>query len=140
MIYDIQNASMGKRLSAWLLDFILLVVLITGAATLVSGLLGYDAQSAKLDAIYERYEQEYGIDFSKPAEQQPEAYAAASEAFSKDEEAAALSMLVLSLSISTISLSVLIAYVREYFICIICKRLVCKIVIFDVESVESFIA
>ena len=53
MIYDIQNAALGKRLSAWLLDFILLVVLITGVAALVSGAMDYDSHSAKLDAIYE---------------------------------------------------------------------------------------
>lgn len=117
MIYDIQNATIGKRLSAWLLDIILLVVLITGVAAVVSGVMGYDAHSAKLDAIYEKYEKEYGISFSLTAEQQAalteeqlKPYYAAAEALEKDTEAIAAYEMMLNLSIATISVSVLVAY------------------------------
>ena len=117
MIYDIQNAALGKRLSAWLLDFILLVVLITGVAALVSGAMDYDSHSAKLDAIYEKYEKEYGIDFNLTTEQQAalteeqlKPYYAAAEALEKDQEALAAYDMMLNLSIATISISVLAAY------------------------------
>lgn len=117
MIYDIQNATIGKRLSAWLLDFILLVIVITGAAAVMSGVMGYDTHSAKLDAIYEKYEKEYGIDFNLTAEQQAalteeqlKPYYAAAEALEKDTEALAAYEMMLNLSIATISVSVLVAY------------------------------
>lgn len=117
MIYDIQNATIGKRLSAWLLDVILLVVLITGVAAVVSGLMDYDTHSAKLDAIYEKYEKEYGIDFGLTSEQQAamteeqlKPYYAAAEALEKDAEAIAAYEMMLNLSIATISVSVLVAY------------------------------
>ena len=36
MIYDVQKASMLKRISAWLLDIILLLVLTVGLGALIS--------------------------------------------------------------------------------------------------------
>ena len=63
MIYDLQKASMLKRISAYLLDVILLLIVITGAAFGLSALLGYDAYVEKLENIYADYEAEYGIDF-----------------------------------------------------------------------------
>ena len=62
MILDTQKASMWKRISAWLFDFILIGIVIVGAATGLSALLRYDAHYESLEACYDQYEQAYGID------------------------------------------------------------------------------
>ena len=63
MGYDIQKASMWKRMAAWMLDAILLSVLAVGFAYLLSAMLGYDAYGDSLDAAYARYETQYGVVF-----------------------------------------------------------------------------
>ena len=50
MIYDLQRASMWKRISAWLLDAILLCIVTTLMAFLLSIALNYDSYSQRLDA------------------------------------------------------------------------------------------
>jgi len=44
MIYDLQRANMWKRISAYLLDAILLGMVVVGFAFLLSGVLGYDSK------------------------------------------------------------------------------------------------
>ena len=58
---DLQKASMLKRISAFILDVILLAVAITGFAFFLSAVTGYDSYNEKLDAIYASYEEEYGV-------------------------------------------------------------------------------
>lgn len=53
MIYDLQKASILKRISAFLLDFILIVIIAVGAATLFSLILNFDQT---YDTYYNRYE------------------------------------------------------------------------------------
>ncbi len=71
MIYDLQKASIMKRFSAFLLDFILICIIAVGAASLFSLILNFDKA---YDIYYNRYEvvfeasdsqirQELGIDF-----------------------------------------------------------------------------
>ena len=63
-MFDLQKASMLKRVSAWLLDVILLSVLATGFALLLSAAFGYDNYNDNLQRYYTEYEQLYGIDFN----------------------------------------------------------------------------
>ena len=58
MIYDLQKAALLKRASAYLLDVILLLIVITGAAFGLSALLGYDTYVERLEGIYAEYEAE----------------------------------------------------------------------------------
>ena len=61
MIYDLQKASILKRISAWLLDFILIAILATGFGALLSVIVNFNANYDSIVA----YEQEYiehGID------------------------------------------------------------------------------
>ena len=62
MVTDLQKATMWKRMAAWLLDMILLVVVSVGALSLFSVLMDYDATVAELDAVYAEYEVRYGVD------------------------------------------------------------------------------
>ena len=64
MMYDIQRADMWKRISAWLFDFIIIGIVIVGAAWGLSVALKYDMHYANLEASYEKYETEYGIDLN----------------------------------------------------------------------------
>lgn len=62
MIYDLQKASMWKRISAFLFDIILFCIVAVGIAFLLSSLLGMDAQQNKAIEICGRYAEEYGLD------------------------------------------------------------------------------
>jgi uncharacterized RDD family membrane protein YckC len=61
MIYDLQKASMWKRISAFLCDIILFCIVAVGIAFLLSSLLGMDAQQNKAIEICGRYAEEYGL-------------------------------------------------------------------------------
>ncbi len=124
MIYDLQRASMWKRISAWLLDAILLCVVATAMALLLSSVLNYDSYSQQLDARYAHYEAEYGVsrdvtqaevDAMSPDELA--AMEAASLALSEDAEAMYAYTMMLQLIILIVSIAILLAYlVLEFFV------------------------
>ena len=51
--YSLNLAPMGKRLAAWLLDFILTITLAVGFMLLASVLVNYDKQVEKLNEYYD---------------------------------------------------------------------------------------
>ena len=63
MNYDIQKASVTKRISAFLFDGILTGIIIVAVAWLLSVVLNYDGYSQNLSKAYETYEKQYGINF-----------------------------------------------------------------------------
>ena len=118
MIYDVQRAGMLKRISAWLLDAILLLVLATGAMAGLAYLLDLDTHSQELTAIYDRYEKEYNITYSitqeqleKLTDEQMAAYQAANEALGKDTHAQAVYERLVNASLLTVSIGLLAAFV-----------------------------
>lgn len=62
-LYDLQKASVWKRISAALFDLIMLVIASIGVALLLSSILNYDSLSVQLEGFYTRYETQYGVDF-----------------------------------------------------------------------------
>ena len=93
MIFDLQKASLSKRISAFLFDFIILCVIAVGIATLLSIIVGYDAQLNLLESKYNKYEEIYGIDtdistddYNALTDAEKQKYADASKAMSEDEE------------------------------------------------------
>ena len=62
MIYDLQKASMWKRISAFLCDIILFCIVAVGIALLLSTVLGIDAQQEKMATACSRYAEEYALD------------------------------------------------------------------------------
>lgn len=62
-MYTIQKASLLKRISAFLLDFILMTIAVTGFALLLSTVLGYDNYAGALTEKRDYYESSYGVDF-----------------------------------------------------------------------------
>lgn len=61
---DLQKASLWKRIAAGIFDFILITVLATGCAWLLSSVLDYDSYDATLQQAYDRYENEYQTTFN----------------------------------------------------------------------------
>lgn len=118
MIYDLQRASMLKRISAWLLDAILLCIAATLMAFLLSAALNYDSYSERLDARYAFFESEYGVTRNVTQVQvdamSPEERAnleAASDAISEDEEALYAWNMMLQLIIIITSFGILLGYI-----------------------------
>lgn len=118
MIFDLQKASLSKRISAFLFDFIILCVIAVGIATLLSIIVGYDAQLDLLESKYNKYEEIYGIDtdistddYNALSESEKQKYADASKAMSEDEEMNTLYGILLNLTLITVSFAILIAYI-----------------------------
>ena len=63
MIYDLQKASMWKRISAFLFDAILLGIVAVLCAFLLSVITGFDGFYTTLEESYARYEIEFGVKF-----------------------------------------------------------------------------
>ena len=117
MIFDLQKASMWKRISAWLLDAILLCIIATLMAFLLSTALNYDSYEARLEARYAHFEAEYGVTRNLTQAQvdamSPEERAnleAASKAIAEDEEALYAWNMMLQLMILITSFGILSAY------------------------------
>ena len=68
MIHDLQRAGMWKRISAALLDVIILVVLVEGLVLLLMTVFGFEDYTERKDALEEKYFAEYGIDRNMTAE------------------------------------------------------------------------
>ena len=61
MIYDFQKASIGKRFSAFLFDFIMFVTLAVGIACIITNAVGYNAYADRLAELRTQYSEEYGV-------------------------------------------------------------------------------
>ncbi len=117
MIYDVQKASILKRISAWVLDMILLLILMTGVATVVSYAVDMTGHNAEMDSHYDRYEKEYGVDFDISVEkyqelsqEEKDRYDDAYEALIGDKEVLRTYDLVVNLTLIITSLSILISF------------------------------
>ena len=120
-MFDLQKASMLKRASAWLLDVILLSVLATGFALLLSAAFGYDNYNDNLQRYYTESEQLYGIDFNISdeeylalGEEDRLRYADAYAKLNDDADVSRAFSIIIQLSLA-MSLSVLLAYMALEF-------------------------
>ena len=91
-MYDFQKANMWKRISAWLFDFILIGIVIVGAASLLA--LAFrttthvDKATSQLQEIYHEYENRYGVHLNM--EECCEAHQKEYAALTEDEKTAYL--------------------------------------------------
>ncbi len=114
---ELQKASMWKRISAWLLDVILLSIVVVGMGVLLSWLLGYNGYNEALDAGYAKYEAGYGVVFDITAEEydamteeERQNYDAAYEALIADAEILRNYNMVLNLTLVITTLAILLGY------------------------------
>ncbi len=117
MKFDLQKATLSKRFSAFLFDGILLVVLVTGLALLLSMAVGYDGYSQTLSSRYEVFEKEYGVSFDTTLSEyeaftpeQKENYDKASQAISQDLEAVYAYNMMVNLIMVIVTGSILLAF------------------------------
>lgn len=120
---ELQKASMWKRISAWLLDVILLSIVVVGMGALLSWLLGYNGYNEALDAGYAKYEDSYGVVFDITAEEydsmteeERQNYDAAYEALIADTEVIRAYNMVLNLTLVITTLSILLGYLILEFV------------------------
>ncbi|MCR5154907.1 MAG: RDD family protein, partial [Lachnospiraceae bacterium] len=116
MYFDIQRASMLKRISALILDFILVMILATGFGSLISGAIGYDASLNKLNAMSAEYEEKYGInlsvtpdDYAGLTEEEKAVYSEANEAMLNDENISSQYSLLINKTLIVMTFGILLA-------------------------------
>lgn len=114
---DLQKANLWKRMSAALFDLILMVIVVVGAAFLLSVILDYDGYSAQMDEFRADYEATWGLDFDITAadyeqltEEERAAYDKAWTAFAQDAEVGYVYGMMLNLTLIIVTFSILTAY------------------------------
>lgn len=129
-MYSIQKASILKRISAFLLDFILMTIAVTGFAFAISAITGYDSYVAKIEERRVFIASEYDVDLEISAEEREALteedkarYDAAEKALEKDPEALRAYDMLINLTLVMISLSLLLSFIAlELVIPIILKN------------------
>lgn len=127
MITDLQKASMLKRVSAFILDAILLSVMAVMFAWGLSAALHYDNYKNVVDDAYERYAKEYGLT-DRILNAAPEALTedeynrrdAADKAIAADEEAKKAFNMVINLQMLILTFGLLGAFLLLEFIIPLC--------------------
>jgi uncharacterized RDD family membrane protein YckC len=61
MIYDLQKASILKRISAFLLDIILMLIAVTGFAALISHITDIDANINNYSSLVKEYDSQFSV-------------------------------------------------------------------------------
>ena len=119
---DFQKAGMWKRISAALLDIVLLFTVVIGIALLLSTVMKYAQYVERMDALYDEYEAEYGLSFDITAEEYqamtPEEkipYDQAYDAFANDEEALLVQGKLFTYAIVIVTFSILAGYLLLEF-------------------------
>ncbi len=126
----ITKASVWKRISAFLLDFIILSIIAAGAAFLVSTITGYNEKSEQLQKYYTYYEDTYAVkfdisldDYNALSDEEKANYDEAYEALVEDKDVTKTFNLVIMLTILITSIGILIAViVTEFVIPLILKN------------------
>lgn len=122
MIYDLQKASIWKRISAAIFDFILLSILALGFALLLSLILGYDGRTERLESYYDKYEEQYGIEFDITEDEynqlgaEKQTYDDAYAALIADDEAMLSYQMVMNITLLITSLGIFLAYLVIDFV------------------------
>lgn len=123
MTEDLQKASFWKRISAFMLDAILLVILAVGCGAALSGVLGFDRHNETVQTAYTRYETDYNISFEMTQEEYetmlPEDRARFDQAYAAliaDEEAMYAYNMTIYLSLLITTLSILFAVILLEFV------------------------
>lgn len=63
-VYGIEKASILKRISAYILDGILTIIIVTGVLFALSGIVKYDSYYEKMDSFYLTFEEENGFSYT----------------------------------------------------------------------------
>ncbi len=124
MNFEIQRASILKRISAFILDAIILCIAITGVMFVASAITDYDGYARRLDESYAEYAAQHGIesfdiseeDYSALSDEEKANYDAAYKALVSDDEVMRNYSMMLTLSLLIVSLGVFFATVLLEFV------------------------
>ena len=118
MNFDLQKASLSKRLSAFLIDFLIFCLVALAIAPLISNLVGYNAKLNEFKSFYDKYEEIYGIDTNISAEEYNALSDAdkikfdqATAAINSDKEMLDMYADLISLILLVISISILLSFI-----------------------------
>ncbi len=116
-MYEIQKASLLKRISAFLLDFILMTILVTGLAFLLVVVTGYQSHADVVTEKESYYEEKYDVkfdisyeDYSKLSEAEKKYIDDAYAEFMTDDAVTVAIDVMLNLILITSTLSLLFAF------------------------------
>ena len=123
MTQDLQKASMWKRISAFLFDFIMLSIVAVLMALLLSAALGYDQLNKTVEEAYEAYGQAYGVDlrmssaeYEQLTREEAQRVDDAFEALNNDRQAVRAHGMMLQQSVLIVSLGFFFAYLIWEFL------------------------
>lgn len=123
MKFDIQKADFWKRISAALFDFIILMMVVVGIAAGFSAIFRYDYYLGIVDDIKNEYCEEYDIDldisqedFDALPKEKQQAYEDADMEFSKDPRVQIGYKMLVTLTVTIVTCSILLAYIILEFI------------------------
>ena len=129
MIYDFQKASLLKRISAFLLDFILVTIIGCFVAWIISAITHYSDLVTEFKGYYTQYEQMYGVTltdeslYASYSDAQKEVVQQAFDAMNADDNVIRCWGLVSTLPIVMVSVGLLIStLVIEFVLPIIFKN------------------
>ena len=118
MFFDLQKASMLKRISAWILDLIVFSVIATGFCWLISVVINYDVQYQKLEKYYGSYEKEFGLslsitdeDYSMLDDEKAALYEEMFDKMNSDKELSRQYAFVMNLTLLIMSIGFLLAFI-----------------------------
>ncbi|MEE0968920.1 MAG: RDD family protein [Clostridia bacterium] len=124
MTFDLQKANMWKRISAFILDIILVCVVSTGAMLVLSAITGYDNYSEKLNGFYSSYEEQYNIEsfdiaeeeYNNLSKKERDTYDKAYKALISDDEVLYTYSMVINLTMLITSLGILLTFLLLEFV------------------------
>ena len=129
MIYDLQKGSLLKRASAFLLDGILLVILITGFAFAFSAIFRYNHYVDIYTAALDGYSEQFNIDLSNVpeesslTEEEKALYYDAWDAMNEDTEMIKAFNMMIAIIVMELSFSIILSYMLlEFMIPMILKN------------------
>lgn len=136
MIYDLQKASIFKRISAGLLDILSVIVIATGLFFVLSSIFNYDGilaeYNARYDVLVEEVKLEYDIDYDSISKMTKEEYEefynklkeedrlddleASEKYFIEDEQLSFTFQKIFSFTLLVLTFGIMIAYLIVEFI------------------------
>ena len=118
MVNDIQKASFFKRLSAFMLDSIILILVAVAVAVPISAILSYPDTVEAFETHYKKYEEKYAIDtnmsadeYDKLTPEQKERYEEATKELAKDKEIIKLYTALMNKTILVVTISLFFSFV-----------------------------
>ena len=123
MTNELQRASAWKRISAFIFDSILTIIVAVGVAFLLTTALRYDAHAAEREQLRQSYQTEYGVSFDitadeygKLSEQERQKIDDAYYKFATDPAVNQLDAVIVNLTLIIIVFGVLVPFIIFEFI------------------------